>query len=77
MPLKMKVWETFSRSSDRIQLLKAEFNYMLLSYAEKEVQPLNSQIMLVQGPTLETINEETMKEELEKKLLRIKIIQSQ
>lgn len=77
MPLKMKVWETFSRSSDRIQLLKAEFNYMLLSYAEKEVQPLNSHIMLVQGPTLETINEGTMKEELEKKLLRIKIIQSQ
>lgn len=66
MPLKMKVQRTSSRSSDRIQLFKAEFNYTL-SYAGKEVQSLNSCIVLVQGTTLETINEEIMKQELEKK----------
>lgn len=65
----MKVQGTVSRSNDWIQLLKAEFNYTFLSYTEKEVQSLNSRIVLVQGTTLEAINEETMKEELEKKII--------
>lgn len=65
----MKVQGTVSRSNDWIQLLKAEFNYTFLSYTENEVQSLNSRIVLVQGTTLEAINEETMKEELEKKII--------
>lgn len=44
--------------------MNAEFNYTLLSYAEEEVQSLNSHIMLVQGLTLETINERAARKKI-------------
>ena len=49
MSLKISVYETCSRSSDRIQFFKAAFSYALLSYTEIERQSLNSDIILVQG----------------------------
>lgn len=39
-----------SRNSDRIQLLEAEFNSTLLSYAKEEAQSLHLHIILDQGP---------------------------